>query len=290
MREQRDEARDEGGVLDGLDCHGEFHRGFGHFYGGFGAFVEGAVYDVGPVDEFSDGGCVESETGRRYVGEEAGAGCVVGVVEALAVVLMVEEVLMVGGREEGAEVMVEPPGDARGSGIFEVDDGVFVARKVGFVEKSTGAMDEAEGFVGGIAIDALAMEAGEEGRGAGSVETFVVIKDADFHLAASQFFECGRLRMLARGRSVKRLVDSRYEHRQCVSSRSAPSPEEPLARHPGGMHCDFDTDGAAGRCGGVGMGEARDACFAAAARWRCAGERVVGPGHGAPRFAWRSAY
>src|ERR1700719_4533094 len=122
---------------------------------------------------------------------------------------MIEEVLVVGGREECAEVMIEPPSDARGSGIFEIDDGVFVAGKVGFVEKSAGAMDEAARFVAGVAIDALAMEAGEEGRGAGSVETFVVIKDADVHLAASLFFQCGRLRMLARGRSVKRLIDSR---------------------------------------------------------------------------------
>ena len=59
--EQRDEARNERGVLGGLDDEGELHGGLGHFDGGLGALVEGAVDDVGPADELGDGSGVEAE-------------------------------------------------------------------------------------------------------------------------------------------------------------------------------------------------------------------------------------
>ena len=82
------------------------------------------------------------------MGEEAGAGDVVGVVEAMARVAAVgdagEVVLVIFRGEKGGEMVIEPPGDAGRWGIFEVDDGVFVAGEVGFVEKGAGAMDEAQ--------------------------------------------------------------------------------------------------------------------------------------------------
>ncbi len=116
-----DEARDEGWVLGGLDDEGELHGGLGHFDGELGAGVEGAVDDVGPADELGDGGGVEAELGGRDVGEEAGAGDVVGVVEAVALIAAVgdagEVVLVIFGGEEGGEMVIEPPGDfaARGN-------------------------------------------------------------------------------------------------------------------------------------------------------------------------------
>ena len=44
-----------------FDDEGELHGGLGHFDGELGAFVEGAVDDVGPADELGDGGGVEAE-------------------------------------------------------------------------------------------------------------------------------------------------------------------------------------------------------------------------------------
>jgi hypothetical protein len=37
------------------------------------------------------------------------------------------EVFRIGGRQEGALVMVKPPSDARRAGILEIDNGIFIA-------------------------------------------------------------------------------------------------------------------------------------------------------------------
>ena len=99
------------------------------------------------------------------MGEEAGAGDVVGIEEAMALVAAVghavEVILMILGSEEGAEVVIEPPGDFGRGGIFEVDDGVFVAGEVGFVKEGAGAVDEAAKLVGGVGADALLVETAE---------------------------------------------------------------------------------------------------------------------------------
>jgi len=101
------------------------------------------------------------------VGEEAGAGDVIGIKElaraADGVVLAIDEVLVVGGGEEGGLVVIEPPGDVGRGGVFEVDDGVFVARELALVKQRPGAMDEAVVLVAGVPGDALAVEAREEG-------------------------------------------------------------------------------------------------------------------------------
>jgi hypothetical protein len=44
--------------------------------------------------------------------------------------------------KESALVMIKPPGDLRRAGIFEINDGVFVPVKVGFIEQRPGAMQE----------------------------------------------------------------------------------------------------------------------------------------------------
>ena len=61
-----------------------FMAAAGHFDGGLGAFVKGAIDDVGPFDQLSDRGGVETELCGGDVGEEAGAGDVVGIVKAMA--------------------------------------------------------------------------------------------------------------------------------------------------------------------------------------------------------------
>ena len=57
------------------------------------------------------------------------------------------EVFMIRGSQKGRLMMVEPPSDFRRRGILEVDDSVFVAGKVGLVEKRACPMHQAVIFV-----------------------------------------------------------------------------------------------------------------------------------------------
>ena len=115
------------------------------------------------------------------MGEEAGAGDVVGIVKAVTFVAAigeaVEVILLVRGGEEGGEMVIEPPGDFGRGGILEVDDGVFVADEVGFVEEGAGAVDETAVFIVGVGADALVVEAAKERSRARAIETFVVVED-----------------------------------------------------------------------------------------------------------------
>ena len=79
----------------------------------------------------------------------------------LPVALVLLEVLSIGGREEGALVMVEPPGNFGRTGIFEIDDGVLFAIEFLFIEQRTGAMNEASELEVGVLANALAVEAGK---------------------------------------------------------------------------------------------------------------------------------
>ena len=115
--------------------------------------------------------------------QKAGAGGVVHIEKfapaADGILLALQIVLVVLGREKGREMMVEPPGDAGRGRVLEIDDGVFVAGKLALVKERPGAMDEAVVFVRCACGDALAVEARKEGGRAGSVEAFVVIKHAN---------------------------------------------------------------------------------------------------------------
>src|SRR3954464_9045280 len=91
-------------------------------------------------------------------------------------------------------MMVEPPGDARGGRVFEVDDGVVaVFAEPRFIEKRTGAMLEAEVVEGRGRADALVMEAREEGSRAGAIETIVVIQNAAVQWNTFAFQRCNKL-------------------------------------------------------------------------------------------------
>ena len=102
----------------------------------------------------------------------------VGIVE-FSVALVALEMGGIGRREKRALVMVKPPGNFGRTGVLEIDDGVFVAVEMGFVKQRSRAMHEAGKDEIGILANALAIEAGEECGGRGSVETLVVIKDPD---------------------------------------------------------------------------------------------------------------
>ena len=81
-----------------------------------------------PVNELRERLHVESEFGAGYVGQQLGAGLIVSIVKLVAAAVLAE-ILGVGGSKERALVMVKPPGHARRAGIFEIDDGIFIAIK-----------------------------------------------------------------------------------------------------------------------------------------------------------------
>jgi hypothetical protein len=75
--------------------------------------------------------------------------------------------------------MVKPPGNPWRGRIFEIDDGVLVASELALVKERAGAMDQAVVLVGGGGGDTFPMKAREQRGRASSVETFVVIEDAN---------------------------------------------------------------------------------------------------------------
>ena len=74
--------------------------------------------------------------------------------------------------------MIEPPGDFRRAGVFEIYYGVLIAIELLLIKERAGAVQEARVDEVYIAADALPEETGEEGGGAGAVETFVVVEDS----------------------------------------------------------------------------------------------------------------
>lgn len=76
--------------------------------------------------------------------------------------------------------MVEPPCNFGRTGIFEIDNCVFVAVEMGFVKKRSRAVQEAGEEEVGVFANALAIEAGEQCGGASSIETLVVVEDSYF--------------------------------------------------------------------------------------------------------------
>src|SRR3954470_1380257 len=89
------------------------------------------------------------------------------------------------GSEERALVMIEPPGDLLGAGVFEVHDGILVAIELRFVEESTGTVHQAAELERHILADTLAVEAREESGGTRAVETFIVKKYSDLQTIPS---------------------------------------------------------------------------------------------------------
>jgi len=159
-----------------LDHHRQFHCGRFHLHGGLGIGIEGAIDNVGPVDEVGHRGGIEAEALLRDHGDKAGAGLEARIVE-LAVALVLFKVGGIGRREKRAFVMIEPPGKLRRTGILEIDDGVFVAIELDVLEQRPGAMQQPGEGEFGVGANALAVKAGKQcGRGC-AVETFVVIKN-----------------------------------------------------------------------------------------------------------------
>ena len=180
---QRNQFRNKGRILARFDDQGELHGGLGHFDRGLGALVESAIHNVRPVDQLRYRRRVKTETGLRDVGDKTGAGGVVRVVEMAitraAVPLPCKKMLLIRRGKKGAQMVIEPPGDARRSAVLEVDNRVLVTGKVRLLKERAGPMHQPVKTVLCIRADAFAVKAHEERSRARSIKAPVVIENAD---------------------------------------------------------------------------------------------------------------
>jgi hypothetical protein len=75
--------------------------------------------------------------------------------------------------------MVEPPGNFRGAGILEVDDGILVAIEFCFVEERSSPVQQPAENEFRVVANSLPVETRKQGRRAGAVKTLVVVEDLD---------------------------------------------------------------------------------------------------------------
>src|SRR6185437_505156 len=155
----------------------ELERGLLHLDRELRGGEAGGVHDIGPMDQLGQRRGVELEALGADLGEKLGAGGAIRIVELLAAAVLAE-MLGVGRGQEGAEMVVEPPGDARIGAVLEVHDGVVVARELGRIEQRIGLVAEAAVLEFGLAASA-AVELGEDRRRGRAVEAMVVEKDPD---------------------------------------------------------------------------------------------------------------
>src|SRR5271168_5465123 len=121
---------------------------------------------------------VESEFFRGDSGQKFGAGFIGGIVKLFAGMVLAE-MFGVGGRQKGALMMIEPPGEPRRAGILEIDDGVFVAIKCAVLERLRSLVGHPGIEELGCGIDALFIKTRENRGGGGSVEAFIVETNPD---------------------------------------------------------------------------------------------------------------
>ena len=143
---------------------------------------------------------------KRCLGDgsdKAGTGLEIGIVK-LAVTLVLLEMARVFRRKKSALVMIEPPGDLGGAGIFEVDDGVFVAIKLLLVKQRSGAMQQSGEDERGVSANALPIEAGKQGGRASPIKALVVIENPNFQ---SPSFETSQAAELMKKRGPGRKMN-----------------------------------------------------------------------------------
>ncbi len=154
-------------------------RGLRESHRGFRRGILRAVDDVAPVNQLGQRLHVETELRAGHVGQQLGAGFVIGVVELVAAAVL-PKVLGVGGSEERALVMVKPPGHARRARVFEIDDGVFIAVEQGFREGMPRLVRHPREMKLRARPDALPKKAVEDRRRRRAVEASVVKAQSNF--------------------------------------------------------------------------------------------------------------
>jgi len=92
--------------------------------------------------------------------DEAGTGFETGIIK-FAVGLFLLKVRSIGGAQESAFVMIEPPGDFRRRRVLEIHNRILVSGEVGFVEQRTGTVEKAGKLELDVTADPLAVKAGK---------------------------------------------------------------------------------------------------------------------------------
>src|SRR5439155_26825175 len=124
--------------------------------------ILGAVDHVGPVHQLLQVISLEAEFRGPDVGKEFGARTEFGPVEFPAAGVAAE-VLGVGFAQEGALVMVKPPGQAVGTRILKVDDRVFITIEEVRLEELAGPVHQAAVVEHRLGVNARPVETSKEG-------------------------------------------------------------------------------------------------------------------------------
>jgi hypothetical protein len=109
----------------------------------------------------------------KHLGDKLGAGSICGVVEFLST-FVGPELSFILAAEECALVMIEPPIQARITGILKVDDRVFVSIELNVPKKMAGAMGQSLIYKFAVFVDCVLIEVAENGRGRQTIEAIVV--------------------------------------------------------------------------------------------------------------------
>jgi len=163
------------GAFGGFDDQRQFHRRSSQFHCRAGVRVLSAVDDQRPLDQFAQIRRGEAKALAGHVRDERGAGFIARVVK-LASARVAAELFGIRAAEEGALVMIEPPGEARVIGVFEIYDGVFVAIEQIRREDLRGPVGHACIAEFRIRVNRPRDETAEEGSRRCPVETMVVVE------------------------------------------------------------------------------------------------------------------
>ena len=157
----------------GLDHQRELRGGLGQFDRRLRIRVLRSVDDIAPMNEVFEGLGVEAEFFASNRSDQLGAGSEFRVVKHV-VGAAGAEMLGVGRSKERALMMIEPPGDARRTRVFEIHNHIFVSVEETVCPGLFGAMSHAGEVEFGSRVEAFTVEAVEESGGSHAVKAMVV--------------------------------------------------------------------------------------------------------------------
>ena len=181
LREKfRNQAHAKVRLACSLDHQGQLRGRLAHLHGRANVRVLRAVDQVRPVHQVIQVRGPEAKVSAGGLRDEFGAGAKIRSVEFLPVPVA-SEVLGIRFGEEGTLVMIEPPRQAVGAGILEIDDDVLFRIEQPLVKQLSGAVHQAVIAELPLRIDTLPVEAREDCCGAHPVETPIVKTHQNSH-------------------------------------------------------------------------------------------------------------
>jgi hypothetical protein len=123
-----------------------------------------------------------------------------------AVLLPGKKMPLIRRSEKGAQMMIEPPGDARRCAVLEIYDRILITDKIRLLKERSGSMHQTVIAVVCTWRNALAVEAHEERSRTCSVKAPVVIENADIQTGI--FLAIGRMIRIAGRRLPVKLPPS----------------------------------------------------------------------------------